>query len=228
MLSCRFCEHIFPVLPVISRSQLGLTSTRHVPELEVLEAMPVHLLAAIYASALPYASDDDYLSILNMYDKPPLDKIWRIVYELLLEEIHQPRLSALQAALLYLHKSPNDDSRYVISDTPFVWSFTGSVVGLATSLGLHIECQMWGIPGWEKRIRRRLWWAVYAEDKWRSLMMGRPPYIHRGEWDVSELQDMDFLFTPTQGASMFLSKPDIPFRDFVSLTILAESVQNVF
>jgi hypothetical protein len=116
-----------------------------------------------------------------------------MVYELVTEAIHSPRLGVLQAALLYIHQQPRDEARHKTADTPFLWSFVGQIVGLACSLGLHIECRMWGIPAWEKRLRRRLWWAVYAEDKWRSLLMGRPPYIHPAEWDVSDLDEGDFL-----------------------------------
>ena len=143
----------------------------------------MHLLAAIYASALPFAAHDDYLCVLQTYSAPPAHRLWRLVYELVAEEIHTPHLAVLQAAVLYLHR-PLDDAQASRADTPFVWSWVGSLVGLAESLGLHIECRMWGIPAWEKRLRRRLWWAVYAEDKWRSLLLGRPPYIHAGEWDI--------------------------------------------
>jgi hypothetical protein len=83
---------------------------------------------------------------------------------------------------------------------------------------------MWAIPSWEKRLRKRIWWAVYAEDKWRSLLMGRPPYIHPQEWDIEDLDASDFR-------SSSANKPDVGsniFRNFVSLTRIAESVQTTF
>ena len=73
-------------------------------------------------------------------------------------------------------------------------------------------------------MRKRIWWAVYAEDKWRSLLMGRPPYIHPQEWDIEDLDASDF-------GSLSSDKPDDAsnlFRNFVSLTRVAESVQETF
>lgn len=225
----RFVKYVFPALPVISRSQLGLTAgSNQLPELATLSQVPVYLLAAIYASAFPFVAHDDYLCVLGTYHESPVQRLWRIVYELLTVEIHSPRLAVLQASLLYLHQRPTDEGRYTTADSPFVWSFVGQVVGLACTLGVHIECRMWGIPAWEKRLRRRLWWAVYSEDKWRSLLMGRPPYIHSAEWDVSDLDEGDFLVGPRQGFSTLSCDTDIPFRFLVNLARVADQIQSTF
>ncbi|KAJ5296198.1 hypothetical protein PENANT_c021G03926 [Penicillium antarcticum] len=224
-----FVKYVFPALPIISRSQLGLTTASYqLPELSALENVPIHLLAAIYAAAFPFVAHDDYLCVLSTYHASPVDTLWRMVYELISEEIHSPRLAVLQAALLYIHQQPRDEARLTTADTPFLWSFVGQIVGLACSLGLHIECRMWGIPAWEKRLRRRLWWAVYAEDKWRSLLMGRPPYIHPAEWDVSELDEGDFLVGPRQGFSTLSCDTEIPFRYLVNLTRIGEEIHDTF
>ncbi|KAF9891763.1 hypothetical protein FE257_003244 [Aspergillus nanangensis] len=226
-----FVKYVYPALPLISRSQMGLSPSCLIPETWVLDNTPVHLLAAVYASALPFAAHDDYLCVLHTYSPPPADRLWRMVYEIISEEIHTPHLSVLQSALLYLHK-PLDESRASTADSPFIWSWVGSIVGLVESMGLHIECRMWGIPAWEKRLRRRLWWAVYAEDKWRSLLLGRPPYIHHGEWDVSELDGADFLLHP-RGASSSSSAvhkqhDPVPFRYLVDLSRIAEEIYDSF
>lgn len=226
-----FVKYVYPALPLVSRFQLGMTPSGHVPDASVLEKIPVHLLAAVYASALPFAAHDDYLCVLSTYNSTPVDRLWRLVYERLAEEIHTPHLSVLQAGLLYLHKPLLDDSRSATADTPFIWSWVGSMVGLASSLGLHIECRMWGIPAWEKRLRRRLWWAVYAEDKWRSLLMGRPPFIRREEWDVSELDAGDFVFQVHSGAHAHvgMGEPvEVPFRFLVDLAQIAETIHDSF
>ena len=224
----RFIKYVYPALPLVSRYQLGLTPTCPIPDASVLDQIPVHLLAAIYASALPFSAHDDYLCVFITYSPPPLNRLWRIVYELLAEEIHTPHLAALQAGLLYLHKSL-DEGRSAMADTPFVWSWVGSMVGLASSLGLHIECRMWGIPAWEKRLRRRLWWAVYAEDKWRSLLMGRPPYIRSEEWDVSALDAGDFVFqVHSVPSSTGVGEMNVPFRFLVDLAGIAETIHDSF
>ncbi|GIK07680.1 hypothetical protein Aspvir_003346 [Aspergillus viridinutans] len=206
--------------PVISRSQLGLTPSCQIPEPWTLDRTPVHLLAAIYTSALPFAAHDNYVCVLNTYNAPPVDRLWRMVYELLTEEIHTPHLAVLQAAILYAHK-PVDERRSSVADSPFVWCFVGTIVGLTSSLGLHIECRMWGIPAWEKRLRRRLWWAVYAKDK--------------GEWNVSELDSADFTYQ-SRGASSSSStihqsnspEMEVLFRYLVDLSRIAEDIYVSF
>ncbi|OAA46814.1 fungal specific transcription factor [Metarhizium rileyi] len=221
-----FHKHVFPVLPVISPSELGLASTDSVPDRTSLDSTPTHLLAAMYGSALPFALNDDQLAVMHGYQQPPLDRIWRIVYKSIQEALHRPRLSTMQAALLYLHKTHDDRCRYASSDTPFMWSLMGSIVGLGHSLGLHLECRMFGIPAREKGLRRRLWWAVFIEDKWMSLLLGRPPYIRRNEWDTSELDSADFephsaSYPETLGAG-----PYTAFRDMARLALVADSIQE--
>lgn len=185
----RFLTFVFPTMPVISRSQLGISSSGSD---SCLSHIAVHLLAAIYASAFPFAVHDPNLCVFAAYEEHLCARLWRMVYELIAEEIHTPKLSVLQASLLYLQQMPSGSQRSV-SDSPFVWSFLGSIVAQAASLGLHLEPRPWGIPAWEKRLRRRLWWAVYLEDKWRSLLMGRPPFIHHEDFDVFELDGNDFV-----------------------------------
>lgn len=210
------------MLPVISRSQLGITPERSLPSYSALERCPLHLLGALYALALPFASDDEHLAIWYYQTSPSIESLWRLVFEELQEAIHQPQLSVVQATLLYLHKEPRNDNRYALSDTPFTWAWTGKLVGLAMSLALNTESSMWAVPSWEKRLRKRVWWAVYAEDKWRSLLMGRPPYIHSQEWDVEELEAMHFAFS----SSEVPGDEKIPFRRFVELARIAETVQE--
>ena len=162
------------------------------------------------------------MALWHSQTAPSADLIWRLVYEQLQEEVHIPRMSVLKAALLYLHKDPADKERYSLSETPFTWSWVGKIVGLATSLSLQTESSMFAVPSWEKRLRKRLWWAVLAEDKWRSLLLGRPSYIHRQEWDVEELEPVHF-------ASSSASKEHndhIPFLAFSRLTVIAEKVQE--
>ena len=212
------------MLPVVSRFQLGITPTNRVPPTAALERCPLHLLGAMYALALRFVSHDEHCAVWHAQTSLSADTLWRFVYEELQEQIHQPEMSVVQATLLYLHKEPADEKRNSLADTPFTWSWTGKLVGLTTSLALNTECSMWAIPSWEKRLRRRLWWAVYAEDKWRSLLMGRPPYIHSEEWDIEELDSSHFGTTSAD----LPQKEHIPFQSFIALTQIAESVQETF
>ncbi|KAJ9252879.1 transcriptional regulator family: Fungal Specific TF [Paecilomyces variotii] len=229
-----FLTHVFPLFPVVSRSQLRVMAPSLLPDVSELQKIPTHLLAAVYASAIPFVPYDSYLCVSNVYRKPPADQIWRIAYRDIQIHMHDPRLSVLQAALLYQHK-PRSGSTSAVADTPFHSSFMGSVVGLATSLGLHLDCQAWRIPWWEKRLRRRLWWITFSEDKWRSLSSGRPSFINRDDWQVSELTDDDFeMDTVPSNLDTILNvssnevQQALPFRLICSLAQIAEDVYKAF
>ncbi|KAL0932805.1 fungal specific transcription factor [Colletotrichum truncatum] len=218
-----FHKHVFSMLPVISRTGLALVSEDTIPDLNVLTAMPTHLLAAIYGTALPFAMHDDQLAPLLAYDRVILDGIWDLEHSCLQEEMARPHLSVLQAALLYLHKKNEDQRRDAVTDTASVWPFMGTVAGLAHNLGLQLECRMMGLPAQEKRLRRRLWWMVYIQDKFLSLLVGRPPYIRKEEWDVSELDEFDFA--PYGEIETSSARNAYPFRDMARLARVAETLQ---
>lgn len=188
----RFLKYVFPSFPAISRSQLGITPTKPSASPSTLEKIPTHLLAAIYASSLIYCPHDDYLCVSKVYSQPSATKIWRIVYEEIFPAINTPHLSLVQAMLLYLQK-PRTGASSVASDTPFHWSLMSMLMALSTSLALHLDCDAWNIPPWEKRLRRRLWWMVYVEEKWRCLLGGYPSLINADQWDVAELTEKDFV-----------------------------------
>ena len=194
-----------------------------------LDHVPCHLLGAIYGLALPFARNDEHLSIAEMYNQLPCEAVWRIVYESLQEQLHRPRLSVLQAGLFYLHKTSLRNQAFVTAPDAFKWSWLGTLVGVAHNLGLHLETRMCAIPAEEKQIRVRLWWAIYIEDKWLSLLMGRPPYICAAEWDVGELTESEFTVPPTVPlADILHADLTRPFRDMARLSTIADTVQSSF
>ncbi|UNI15519.1 hypothetical protein JDV02_002046 [Purpureocillium takamizusanense] len=219
-----FMKHVFPLLPIISRSRLGLDKLDDAAPAQILNRISTPLLAAIYGSALPFASEDSYVFLATSHSKAPLAQIWSIVHKSVVRGIHSPRLYLVQAALLYIHRPVQEEHSYAITDAASMWSIIGLTVGMAHSLGLNLECRSFGMPDEEKRVRRRVWWALYCEDKWASLLFGRPPYIRSSEWDVSELEDADFYstFLPDHG-TVDLQQP---FREMARLAVIAESVQD--
>lgn len=219
-----FMKHVFPMMPILSRSELGLSSIGNIPGPDIIAKIPIHLLAAIYATAFPFASDDDHLSLITTQKKPRISETWKFVHRLILHDTHCPRLSILQAALLYLHRQNQDEQSYTADDTTSNWSMLGIMVGLAHSLGLNLECGLFGLPAHEKRIRRRVWWALYNEDKWMSMTFGRPPYIRSSEWDVVMLDDNDFITAPT--SKLGPARVNLPFRSITTLAVIAESIQE--
>ncbi|UQC79218.1 fungal specific transcription factor domain-containing protein [Colletotrichum lupini] len=187
-----FVQYVYPAFPVISRSQIVTAFDGHFKSASPGHApLPTYLLAAIYASALPFTAYDDILCVSSVYKKPSAQRLWQIVYDGIQTTLHTPKLSTISSALLYLHK-PRVGVQHVSADTSFAWSMIASVVGLATSLALHLDCSSWSIPPWEKRLRRRLWWMTFSEATWRSLLLGRPAIIAPDQWNVSELTSLDF------------------------------------
>jgi hypothetical protein len=180
----------------------------------------------MYGLAMPFALNDELLAVVNAFEDPPLSQIWTMVHKLIQQDLHKPNLSTLQAALLFLHKDCMELQGCGLSDSAFLWSFMGTTVGMAHTLGLHLECLMFGIPTHEKRLRRRLWWALYIEDKWRALFMGRPPYIRADEWDVSELQDLDFEMHSASYFDESVGRTFVPFRDMARLAVIVADVQG--
>ena len=100
-----------------------------------------------------------------------------------------------------------------------------------------MDCGPWSIPAWEMRLRRRLWWALYSEVTWRSLLLGLPSPISEGYWDVITLGDDDFTLdhlqcpdeeTATQAPA--LQRPCVfchdghDFRFHAQLAIVAKDV----
>jgi hypothetical protein len=236
-----FLKYVFPVLPVVSRFQLDIDSSSTFPTTLSLSRVPTHLLAAMYASSVAFWADDDHLCVSKAYKQPSASLLWRIVFEEILREIHTPRLSVLQACLLYLQKPRAAELNSAAADTPFRWSFLAFTVGLTTSLGLHLECQDWSIPTWEKRIRRRLWWSVYSEEKWRSLLHGQPTLISRDQWNVSDLREEDFLIDrprpsyngntgigPGQIEKEKAVESGLHFRELAALAKIADDIYQSF
>lgn len=225
-ISNSFRKHVYPILPVVSSVHLDIAFGDAATIASALDAIPIHVLAAMYGLAMPFALNDELLAVVNAFEDPPLSQIWTMVHKLIQQDLHKPNLSTLQAALLFLHKDCMELQGCGLSDSAFLWSFMGTTVGMAHTLGLHLECLMFGIPTHEKRLRRRLWWALYIEDKWRALFMGRPPYIRADEWDVSELQDLDFEMHSASYFDESVGRTFVPFRDMARLAVIVADVQG--
>ncbi|KAF2006985.1 hypothetical protein P154DRAFT_180196 [Amniculicola lignicola CBS 123094] len=136
------------------------------------------LLAAVYILALNWWS---YSSELALLTKPNVPELEKLAFKTMNDIIHRPKLSTIQAGLLLLQR-PEGDS----------WALTTQLVGLGQDLGLHLDCTDWRIPSWERGLRKRLGWALFMQDKWGSLVHGRPSHVTTSDWEVQPLQADDF------------------------------------
>lgn len=136
------------------------------------------LLAGMYILALNWWSLDPKLA---NYSKPDAARLEAIAMRSLTVAMERPKLSTVQAGLLLLQR-PEADS----------WSLTTQLVAIGQELGLHLDCTTWSVPHWERGLRKRIGWALYMQDKWSSLIHGRPSHIFNANWAVKPITEDDF------------------------------------
>jgi hypothetical protein len=136
------------------------------------------LLAGMYILALNWWSFNPNLA---KYSKPDAARLEVIAMKSLTVAMERPKLSTIQAGLLLLQR-PEADS----------WSLTTQLVAIGQELGLHLDCTTWSVPLWERGLRKRIAWALYMQDKWSSLIHGRPSHIFNANWAVKPIGEEDF------------------------------------
>jgi hypothetical protein len=221
----RFVNPYFPILP---RSENMVNGTMSI---DALRAMPLSLLSALYATALPFMLYDDLLATTIVHSPPPAHQLYRMSWLAVVQELHTPRLATLQACLLLLQRAPTN--RYT-TDTPWKTSLVGWTVALAQILGLNHDCGDWSsLPTWEVNLRKRLWHGVYVMDKWASLGAGMPSHIRNDDFDVMPLQNTDCEMMPhDQDASQIglpvPSESDSHFRLLAELTCILSDIMDAY
>ncbi|ADV20528.1 hypothetical protein I305_06017 [Cryptococcus gattii E566] len=168
-------RYTFPAIPIINfkrleNSCMGLQSSGPVP---------YALLSGIIAHSIHYIPE---IISLRKY-------LWQEALLALDDEYRQPRLSTLQLALLQMYSRPQE----VGENSGQITIAVGRAIGAAHLLGLHIDPTNWSLPHWETSLRKRIWWALLIQDKWRALLYGRPSYLYHKAHCVSlpTLEDCD-------------------------------------
>ncbi|KAJ0357524.1 hypothetical protein COL154_010005 [Colletotrichum chrysophilum] len=204
----RYVQPYFPILSMeyIMQDNNGDPST-----------LPTSLAAAIYGHALPFCVFDDKLCV-DVYTPPSADRLFKLAWMAALSQFHTPSLATVQTMLLLIQRRPTN--RHV-ADTPFKWVMLADTVALAQCLGLNLDPSDWLIPPWEKRLRRRLAWAVYVQDRWLSLNFGRSSHIQECDWDVSSLGPEDF------GSLSGIEDEPAISKHFLHLASLTEIVSKI-
>ncbi|KAF2717413.1 hypothetical protein K431DRAFT_233189 [Polychaeton citri CBS 116435] len=180
------------------------------------------LLAGMYLLAMRWWDQD---TVLAANPKPDETRLERIAQSSLAVAMQRPKISAVQAGLLLLQRGKSS-----------TWTMTVQLVALAQDIGLHLDCSSWSISLWERRLRKRLAWALYMQDKWSALMHGRPSHINASDWAVPEPTIDDFsdsvspLPTPMEDdLDAETSKGRILFMQMINLTgIMAEVCETFF
>ncbi|KIV83353.1 hypothetical protein PV11_05386 [Exophiala sideris] len=105
---------------------------------------------------------------------------------------------------------------------------TGIMVAMAHDLGLNIEPTDWDIPEAEKRRRRRIWWAVYMQDKWSALTLGRPSFIHDDQYKVRMIDRSDFRANESDSPSPEVQRGADVFVAMAYLTQILSTILSTF
>lgn len=169
------------------------------------------LLASIYALAQPYCADARHTD-----PKPLLD----FTSQALPIEARSAKLETVEAALLHAQRHTYT---FRAPTMPGLWAEVGSLVGISHDIGLNIDASDWDITIPEKRRRKRLWWAVYMQDKWAALTLGRPPYLNDEQHDVTMVQVSDF----ETADSPLSDKESVAARTFIAHARLAKILSGI-
>jgi hypothetical protein len=177
------------------------------------------ILAAVYILALNWWS---YTPELVNLPKPDIQKLEKLVPQMMSAVLNRPKLSTVQAGLLLLQR-PDGDS----------WALTGQLVAVAQNLGLYLDCSNWKIPEWERSLRKRLAWGLFMQDKWGALIHGRPSLIHLENWCVKPVEARDFPESSEddeeeEEGSSDIETGHLTFINMISLTEILTDILDTF
>ncbi|KAJ5884856.1 hypothetical protein N7495_009366 [Penicillium taxi] len=167
----KFFEHVHPSFPILMEDAFRQSYR------ERRQLLPM-LLAAVYLLTLKFV---DFSTTSQTARRPDAARLESLALKLLIESLPFPSISTIQAGLLLTQKS-----------TLATASLNGQLVTAGFELGLHQDCTNWRMKTWEKGLRKRLAWALYLQDKWSSLVHGRPSHIFAFNWTVKDLVEQDF------------------------------------
>ncbi|KZF25306.1 hypothetical protein L228DRAFT_265781 [Xylona heveae TC161] len=205
-----YFEVIHDSFPVLER-EFFLEQYRRTPS-----AFPPALLSAVYLVALNWRGSGSLDEAFN----PDIARLENIALRTLSSVSRLPELSVVQAGLLLLQLPKGDN-----------WNLTAQLVAIGQEIGLHLDCSSWQIPAWERGLRKRVAWALYMQDKWESLVHGRPSHIFGANWAVKPLYDVDFP-QPTNGGSeddqFDAEKSRVLFTQMIYLTQILAEILDIF
>ncbi|KAL6887354.1 permease for cytosine/purines, uracil, thiamine, allantoin domain-containing protein [Trichoderma longibrachiatum] len=217
-----YFKHVHPIYPVV-------TKTRFLRQYKANRMrIPASLRGVIYGLACVFWDRDP-----TVKEPCPFQQHQCIdhAHEALRREHENPNLFSLQAGLLLHHITPPEVDSV---ETPSMWTMTAQTTACAQTMGLHQDPTHWSIEPWEKRARKKLWWAVYASDCWSAICHGNPPHISPNSFstippDMDDIrddetvpEDLRYLVEPED--AVFQASVGARFLQFINLTIVLREV----
>ncbi|KAF7552926.1 hypothetical protein G7Z17_g3993 [Cylindrodendrum hubeiense] len=197
-----YFKYVHPAYPVVSKVRF----LRQFATAKLV--IPASLRGAVYALASPFWHRDPSLRDPCPFQQHELLAHCHIS---LRRELEAPNLCKLQACLLLLHITPPDIDSV---ETPTTWVLASQATACAQMIGLHQDPGPWSIAAWEKRLRKKLWWASYAIDCWSAVCHGNPPHIGSDTFDTAPptLDDLRFDEDVPEDLQYLVDPENVSFR----------------
>ena len=77
-------------------------------------------------------------------------------------------------------------------DQKDTWHWLGNAISLALTMGMHRSTRASDMSQRDKRLWKKIWWSLFAEDKHAAAALGRPVHIHLRDTDIEPLEETDF------------------------------------
>lgn len=177
-----FFKHVHPVYCVVSK--VRFLRAYKTDKFKI----PASLRGAVYGLGSMFWQHDPGLGGNLPFD---LHDLFEEAQSSLQREFHAPNLWKLQACLLLLYERPADNATI---ETPRTWVLSAHIVACAQMIGLHRDPTHWRLSTWEKKLRRKLWWATYTADIWSSVCHGNPPHVYPASFTTlpPDIDDLAF------------------------------------
>lgn len=147
------------------------------------KSAPSYLLAATYLTVQPYIPFDEQLCIELAYEGLPRQQLLEMFYHSLGQVVARPSVATVQALFLMV-VCPGDP---LIFEGPSRWTFFGTLVSCAHTVGLHLDPTAWNLAPSQVVLRRTLSALIYSADKFLAACFGKPPLLRPDNWLVTRL-----------------------------------------
>ena len=171
---------IAPVMRLLHTGTTEILVCEAAKDLDNVSKSVETLLFSIYFAVVTASSEEDCMTLLGLERAAALRK-YRFAVEQAFARanfINTQDVMVLQAMLLFLTAVRRTD------DSRFVWTMTGLLIRIATSLGIHRDGVQFNLPPYETEIRRRLWWQICIMDVRASEDQGCEPSISEASFDT--------------------------------------------
>lgn len=171
-MAVTYRKHVHDAFPILDDGVLARLQTGNMSGCDPLVAAAITLLAMPWYSKQP---DNPAISELEYR------KLEGLAFGLFQQSLYQPTLNTVLAGLL-LMQCRNVDTK----------ALNTQLAEITFELGLHLDCSGWSMDESVLGLRRRLAWGVFVQDKWSSIIHGRPCAVSTNNWSVQPLTETDW------------------------------------